>query len=79
MASLGHSSTQDSQPLHFSTSTIAAIYNIPFKKRHNLPAKDRILQNYSYITKSFEEISYGLAGKIVRSIYYVRFTWLVQQ
>jgi hypothetical protein len=34
MASLGHSSTQDSQPVHFSLSTFAGITQ-PFPKQHS--------------------------------------------
>jgi hypothetical protein len=50
IASLGHSGTQDSQPLHFFLSTLAGIYITLSKTNQNLPVKDEMLQNYVRIT-----------------------------
>jgi hypothetical protein len=49
IASLGHSSTQDSQPVHFSSSTLADIA-LSFQKRNLQTNKTEMLQNYFDIT-----------------------------
>jgi len=54
IASLGHSATQDSQPVHFCSSILAGIYT-PFQKTWNLPTKYGMLQNYVDITTPFFE------------------------
>ncbi len=54
IASLGHSSTQVSQPVHLLLSTLADIF-VTFLKYIVLilPAKGKMLQNYSRITTIF--------------------------
>jgi len=49
MASLGHSGTQDSQPVHFPLSTVAGI-NLTLSKNPNLLTEEKMLQNYDDIT-----------------------------
>jgi hypothetical protein len=49
IASLGHSETHDSQPVHFSLSTLAGIYTTLSKNRITY-SKNGILQNCADIT-----------------------------
>jgi hypothetical protein len=71
IASLGHSSTQDSQPVHFSLSTCAGII-LPFPKKppQNMTIKKvytntmvEMLQNWSHNTKQIFEILADFNGK----------------
>jgi hypothetical protein len=50
IASLGHSGTQDSQPVHFSLSTLAGIYITLSKNKSKLTSERQMLQNYDDIT-----------------------------
>jgi hypothetical protein len=73
MASLGHSATQDSQPVHFSPSTFAGIYITLSKKLITTFAKPQLLieygmlQNCDDITTHFEEIFERIARFYVNS------------
>jgi hypothetical protein len=52
IASLGHSATHDSQPVHFSLSTFAGIHKT-LSKKINLPVEAEMLQNNDEITTVF--------------------------